>query len=759
MKVAFTFNLRRTDSEHEAEFDSADTVDDIANAIEAAGHEVEKIEVSGAASTLLETLESCDPDIIFNTAEGRAGRMREAFYPTLFSELDIPYTGADGYTMAVTLDKWLTKLVVGQAGIDTPRGRFIRPDDVTSISEQGPGLAFPIIVKPNYEGSSKGIDDTSVAKDLKELVALLKTEVRQYPDGVLIEEYIEGVDITVGYIHGVGHDDGLLIPVEHLLEPSALSQFNIYGYRRKNLEPGSVHVRCPASVPRDITARLQTISREAIRTLGLQDVGRIDFRVSDDGRIYLLEANALPSLARDSSIFAATAQLGLNYEQTIAAVLNASALRNNVATATELGVRRRRRNGRRPIRVGFTYNIKRETGNDETDEQAEWDPPETIIAISNALAKQGHIVVHMEATPDLPRVLAESDVDLIFNIAEGVEGRNREAQVPALCELLGIPYTGSDSATLAITLDKALCKKVLSQHNILTPNFMVMDTGRERLDPDLKFPLIVKPNAEGSSKGIGSMNVVDNEEDLRIAVSKIIDRYRQPALVEEYITGREFTVGLLGGGKRPRVLPPMEFRFKDESNKRPVYNYEVKQEWEKHVSYQCPAEMPEASLKAMERAARATFFALDCRDFARIDLKMTDEGEIYVFEVNPLPGMTPGYSDLVLISKAADMNYDQLVAEITQGGLRRLRDKRREEREAVDAVSETTSKAEAAAEKTERAAEKAEKAAKKMAKMEARKRNSRKRAAGRASNNDNEARPEAPPTVATATVEVPPTTH
>ena len=134
-------------------------------------------------------------------------------------------------------------------------------------------------------------------------------------------------------------------------------------------------------------------------------------------------------------------------------MLNAAALRSGLATASQLGVGRQRK--AQPIRVGFTYNVKR---SHDGDDEAEWDPPETIIAIANALARQGHIVVHLEATPDLPRVLAEADVDLIFNIAEGVEGRNREAQVPALCELLGIPYTGSDSATLAIALDKALCK-------------------------------------------------------------------------------------------------------------------------------------------------------------------------------------------------------------------------------------------------------------------------------------------------------------
>ena len=715
MKVAFTFNLRRTDSEAEAEFDTAETVDAIAEAIEAAGHEVEKIEVSGSASTLLETLEGADPDIVFNTAEGCGGRLREAFYPALFEELEIPYSGSDGYTMTITLDKWLTKLVAQQNNIDTPRGKLIKPKDLDTIAAQGPALAFPIMVKPNYEGSSKGIEDDSVANDLASLNKILRKAVKAYPEGVLIEEYIEGVDIAVGYIHGIGHDSGLLAPVEHLLEPSPLSKFNVYDYRRKNLEPGTVHFRCPANVPRDVAARLRAISHDAIAALGLRDLARLDFRVADNGRIYLLEANALPSLHPSSSMFAATGQLGLSYQGTIAAVLNSAALRSNVATARELGMRRRRPNGRRPIRVGFTYNVKRET-DDTSDEQAEWDPPETIIAISNALARQGHIVVHLEATPDLPRVLAEADVDMIFNIAEGVEGRNREAQVPALCELLGIPYTGSDSATLAIALDKALCKKVLSQHDILTPKFMVMDTGRERLDPDLSFPLIVKPNAEGSSKGIGSANVVDNEEGLRAAVTRLIERYRQPVLVEEYITGRELTVGLLGS-KRPRVLPPMEIIFTNKDLQRPVYDYVVKQEWEKHVRYQCPAELEESQVKAIEKVARATFAALDCRDFARVDMKIDKNGDIYVFEVNPLPGMTPGYSDLVLISQAAGMDYDTLMAEITIGGLRRLRDKRREAKVDAEANGENTAKAEIAAQKAEKAAAKAEKAAKKAAKL------------------------------------------
>jgi D-alanine-D-alanine ligase len=244
--------------------------------------------------------------------------------------------------------------------------------------------------------------------------------------------------------------------------------------------------------------------------------------------------------------------------------------------------------------------------------------------------------------------------------------------------LIGIPYTGSDSATLALALDKALAKRILKQHGILTPEFQVMATGREKLVPTLasKFPLIVKPNAEGSSKGIAASGVVDDEPSLRAAVKELVERYRQPALVEEYIFGREFTVGLLGE-KRPRVLPPMEIVFLDRDRKRPVYDFEVKQEWEKHVSYSCPAQLAPNELRTIERAARETFVALDCRDVARVDIRMNAQGVVYVLEVNPLPGLTPDYSDLVMIAKAAGIDYRTLIGEILAGGLKRLREKRR----------------------------------------------------------------------------------
>ena len=684
MKIAFTHNLRLTDSEDEAEFDSVETVDAVASGLREGGHEVEKIEVTGPASHLAARIESYGPDIIFNTAEGRRGRSREAFYPALFEELGFPYTGSDAYVMTVTLDKWMTKLVLGAQGMDTPRARLVVPDDMQRGRDIGMlGLAFPVIVKPNYEGSSKGIGDDAVARDARALLDMLPRALRKYPAGVLVEEFIPGTDVTVPFVEGVGDDGGVLMPVDYVIEPGARTRFNIYDYRLKSSDAGRVSVRCPPDLQRDVVARLRSLTKSVVRTLGIRDLARVDFRLAEDSRIYLLEVNALPSLEPGSSTFSAAAREGLDYEAALRAILTSAAQRQGLLVP-QIGKQRKRLP--EPLRIGFSYNVKRVDTKGGDDTEAEYDAPETINAIRDALESYGHVVVPVEATAELPRQLMDSPVDLVFNIAEGVSGRNREAAVPALCELMGIPYTGSDAATLSIALDKALSKRVLRQHGIATPEFQVMETGRERLSPKMKFPLIVKPNQEGSSKGVSAhASVVDDEESMRAVVRELVDKYRQPALIEYYIAGREFTVGLLGD-KRPRVLPPMEIIFLDKANARPVYDFQIKQEWEKHVYYQCPAKLTPAELRSMERIARETFVALDCRDVARVDLRMDDTGEIYVLEVNPLPGLTPGYSDLCLIANAANIDYRSLIGEILAGGLKRLREKRRAEAREAEAA-------------------------------------------------------------------------
>jgi D-alanine-D-alanine ligase len=390
-------------------------------------------------------------------------------------------------------------------------------------------------------------------------------------------------------------------------------------------------------------------------------------------------------------------------DATILAVLRSAAARHGLTAMLDAAKPRPARGRRTNLRVGLAFNMKRIESHAGDDREAEYDAPETIQAITQAIESHGHAVIPLEATQDFPRALTASNVDVVFNIAEGMAGRSREAQVPSLCELLGVPYTGSDSATLSICLDKALAKRLLV--DVDTPAFQLLVTGREKLRP-LRYPVIVKPNQEGTSKGITRKSVCDDEARLREVARELIDRYGQPALVEEYVFGRELTVGLLGE-RRPRVLPPMEVVFL-EKNERPVYDYECKQDWQRHVRYECPARLTKDELRAVERACRTTFMTLGCRDVARIDLRLRPDGRVCVIEVNPLPGLTPNYSDLCLIANGARTDYRTLIGEILSGAIKRWQSRQARQRtapqEEPSSPSLASSAAPEAAELRERAA-------------------------------------------------------
>src|SRR5574338_44807 len=204
MRIALTHNLRLSDAEDEAEFDTHETVDALAGGIERLGHRVERIEVSGPASRTVARLEAFGPDLIFNTAEGRRGRFREAFFPALFDELGMPYTGSDAYALALTLDKQLTKLVLAQHGVPTPRWQYVEDPSRLQVN----ALRYPVIVKPNFEGSSKGITQDSVVEDPLRLHAVVADALARYPAGVLVEEFVVGRDVTVPYLEAAAQDRG-----------------------------------------------------------------------------------------------------------------------------------------------------------------------------------------------------------------------------------------------------------------------------------------------------------------------------------------------------------------------------------------------------------------------------------------------------------------------------------------------------------------------------------------------------------------------
>jgi D-alanine-D-alanine ligase len=660
MRIALTYNLRVADSEEEAEFDSAQTIAGVERALTRAGHRVEPFDVTGPASLLVTRLEAFAPDMVFNLAEGHRGKTRRAFYPALFEELGLPSTGSDAYTLCVTLDKALTKKQLAGWGVPSPRGRF-----VTRASLRSGGLdelPFPVLVKPNFEGSSKGINQDSVVEDPIALGRVLDEVLAKYPDGALLERYVPGTDVRVVVIEGVP----ALPPVETIIDPRYVRRVDLFDYKLANVDTKFVERRAPARVPAATFDRLRDLTERTLSAFALRDVASLNFRVSPDGEVWFLSTTAIPSFEPGGALFTATKAIGLDYDATVLAVLRSAAARHGLLGMLDTSRPRPARARRTSLRVGLAFNMKRIDSGSGDDREAEYDAPETIQAITKAIESHGHVVVPLEATTEFPRMLMTSSVDVLFNIAEGMSGRSREAQVPSLCELRGIPYTGSDSATLSLCLDKALTKRLLV--DVDTPAFQVLTTGREKLRA-FRYPVIVKPNAEGTSKGITRKSVCDDEAKLREVARELIERYGQPALVEEYVSGRELTVGLLGE-RRPRVLPPMEVVFLKQSD-RPVYDYECKQHWPEHVRYECPANLTKDELRAVEKACRTTFMTLGCRDVARVDLRLTPEGRVFVIEVNPLPGLTPDYSDLCLIANGAKIDYRTLIGDILSGAIKR----------------------------------------------------------------------------------------
>ncbi len=679
MLIAFTHNLQLTNSEEEAEFDRPETVTALSEALRRLGHEVEPLEVTGTASRVVARLEALNPDLVFNTAEGSRGRFREAFYPALFDRLGIPFTGSDAYVCALTLDKQLTKMVVASHGIPTPRGMYV----TERAQLDGNSFSFPLIVKPNFEGSSIGITADSVVETPRQLKAKTVEMLARFPSGLLIEEFIVGQDVVVPFVEKSSPaTGGVLEPAGYEYASEKASKYRIYDYELKSEAADSVKVRIPADIPEPARQRIVEMSRIVFRVIGVRDVGRIDFRVDGNGKIYFIEINALPSLEQGASIYASAARAGLkSMEEVLGSIVESAADRFHLPLRPS---RARPRRSRPDLRVGLTFNLRRaEKPTRANDVDAEYDSPRTIAAIREAVESYGHKVVELEATPELPSLLHSTDIDLVFNIAEGFKGRHRESQIPALLELLGIPYTGSDPTALSLSLDKGLAKRLVRQAGFLTPPFLLLTTGRERLTKDLAFPAIVKPVAEGSSRGILQTSVVESENELRELAAEIAGRYRQAVIVENFVGGREFTVGLLGE-KRPKVLPPMEIVFERDEEKYPVYSFSSKFETPT-VRYEVPARVDPALDTELRRVARGVFAVLGCRDVARVDLRLDSEGRVHFIECNPLPGLSPGFSDFCFIAEAAGLDYRTLIGEILAPCIRRWREQQKERRIGVSA--------------------------------------------------------------------------
>lgn len=324
-------------------------------------------------------------------------------------------------------------------------------------------------------------------------------------------------------------------------------------------------------------------------------------------------------------------------------------------------------------RAGIAVDVQQAPSIAQPDDAyAEWDAPETINAVERALSGLGD-VIRLEATPDFPERLREARPDIVFNMAEGLTGQNREAHVPAICEFYGIPYSGSDPFTLSLALNKARAKQLLQFYRIPTARFALVDSIAETKAVKranlLRYPLFAKPVQEGSSKGITERNYIRQGGDLLACVAELLEVYEQPVLLEEFLPGAEFTCGVIGNGRDAKVLPLVGIRFDAlPEGALPIYGFEAKWIWDRPEQplqmFECPAAIDDRLRAAIEQVTLRAYHALGCRDWARVDVRLDAGGVPNIVELNPLPGILPNPEDNSCLPKAAaaaGMGYDELI--------------------------------------------------------------------------------------------------
>jgi len=323
--------------------------------------------------------------------------------------------------------------------------------------------------------------------------------------------------------------------------------------------------------------------------------------------------------------------------------------------------------------VGVMYNLKGDPPEEgePPDLGAELDSESTVLAVASALKAFGHDVCLIEGNDASLSELRARSLDIVFNMCEGVRGESRESHIPAVLEMLGIPYTGSGVLSLAITLDKPMTKKVLAYHGIPTAKFRVFASENEIDLQGLEYPVFVKPSHEGSSMGVSPSSFCAQPLDLAREARRLLKLYSEPVLVEEFLPGREFTVGIIGN-KNPLVFPIMEINFDlvpEDHGK--MYSRQFKTDWCDEAYFSCPAQVSPELEQALKDIALRTYRALDCRDLARVDIRLDRNGVPNVMEINPLPGLTPGYSDYPRLAEKGSWTYEELINGILACALKR----------------------------------------------------------------------------------------
>ena len=348
------------------------------------------------------------------------------------------------------------------------------------------------------------------------------------------------------------------------------------------------------------------------------------------------------------------------------------------------------------LKVAVLANLKKNAphfAGMTADHWADLDSESTVDALVAAVRAGGHSCVFREGNADLYDQLRDDRPDICFNICEGHFGDGREAQVPALLEMLQLPYTGSRVLALAVALDKPLTKRVLMWHDLPTPAFQTFEAADEPLDSDMAYPLFVKPSREGTGMGVSVRSIIHTEPELREQLDYIINRYKQTALVERFIAGREVTVGMVGNisgiasrrlpsrfynsAKRDyseaglaalkaggmMFLPPMEVDLAPYIESDGVYSNRLKTDLADQIGYLCPAPLDGPQVRELNWLTAAVFRVIGCNDVARVDFRLDENDNLkpYILEVNPLPGLAPGISDLVIEAAAMGMSHTELV--------------------------------------------------------------------------------------------------
>ena len=348
------------------------------------------------------------------------------------------------------------------------------------------------------------------------------------------------------------------------------------------------------------------------------------------------------------------------------------------------------------FRVALLANLKSNAPQFEGMPEDMWDDldsEKTVNSLVEAIRSGGHECEFLEGNYTLVDRIRKYAPDMCFNICEGHFGDAREAQIPALLEMLRIPYTGSKVLTLALALDKPMTKRVLTYHDLPTPAFQVFERENEPLSSDMPYPMFVKPSREGTGMGVSSKSIVNNQAELHEQIEYVLGRYNQPALVEQYIEGREITVGVVGNltgvvarrlpenDEAPRIqaglrfLPPMEVDLQPYVESDIVYSNRLKVDLADQLNYLCPAPLEDDMVDELNWLTAAVFRVTGGFDVSRVDFRLdaTDEDKPYILEINPLPGLSPGISDLVIEAAAEGIDHASLVNMILEAALRRYR--------------------------------------------------------------------------------------